>query len=239
MPFLKLYNIIYCKLFCGPQIAAGGSSEVWAPQLKNPCSRVSNNECQCSHHAVALHPGGGVDRIAKETIARHLQAHHAGHHHSWVDTCRVCAKRRVLQHEVSARRRSDVPTTRTDVSGGCTHPLGSGCCPPWTGPSGGLWSSTCPGPCRKCDARGMWSCWARPPRPCKHRVWSPPEPTSVETRLESHGVCARATSDRLKDWFDGLTVRLRGPPPCRRCASHWACQRRCRSHWACPPPAWE
>ena len=30
-------------------------------------------------HATRLHPGGGVDCVAKETVARHLETHYASH----------------------------------------------------------------------------------------------------------------------------------------------------------------
>ena len=38
-----------------------------------------------THYSVALHPGGCVDRVSEQTVARHLQPHHAGHHHARVD----------------------------------------------------------------------------------------------------------------------------------------------------------
>lgn len=56
------------------------------------------------HLAVGLHPGGGVDGVTEETVARQLEAHHPSSHRPHVDTCRRGKLRH--RHEAQIERLS-------------------------------------------------------------------------------------------------------------------------------------
>ena len=48
---------------------------------------------------VRLHPGGSVDRVPEETVARHLHANNAGHHRSSVHPHTNLEARRAMTSE--------------------------------------------------------------------------------------------------------------------------------------------
>lgn len=58
-----------------------------AARLADVARAMAHETCaSVSHHSVALHPGRRVDGVAKQTVARHLQTDHSGHHHPRVNT---------------------------------------------------------------------------------------------------------------------------------------------------------
>lgn len=65
-------------------------------------------------------------------------------------------------------------------SDGGAHRLWSGCYLRSRGLWGGQWSLACPAPCRRCDARGKWSCWGHLPPPCRHHGSSQPGKKAVD-----------------------------------------------------------
>ena len=54
--------------------------------LENPLARTLTLYCQTLTQSTRLHSAGCVDRISKETVARHLQTNNSSHSRSRVDT---------------------------------------------------------------------------------------------------------------------------------------------------------